>query len=78
MNITLKSIPANLHARLRDSAKRNGRSLNAEITAILEKSCMAHAADRADLLERIRQTRHSLGLSFNADEIASARKEGRA
>ena len=78
MNITLKSIPESLHARLRDSAKRNGRSLSAEITSILEKSCMSTPADRRDLLERIRQTRDSLGMVFSADDIATSRKEGRA
>ena len=36
MTITLKNIPAGLHARLRDSAARNRRSLNSEILARLE------------------------------------------
>ena len=78
MNITIKSIPATLHERLRDSAKRNGRSLNAEITSILERACMASLSDRRELLDRIRQTRDSLRASFTADEVADARKEGRA
>lgn len=78
MNITLKSIPMTLHSRLRDAAKRNGRSLSAEITAILEKECMAYPADKSDLLEKIRRTRSALGTNFEADEIARFRKDGRA
>ena len=77
MNMTLKSIPKALHLRLKEVAKRNGRSLNAEITGILEKSCMAYPADKSDLLEKIRQTRASLGIRFNVGEIATSRKEGR-
>ena len=34
--LTLKNIPADLHARLKASAERNRRSLNSEILARLE------------------------------------------
>jgi len=35
MNVTLKSVPKRLHTRLREAAKRNGRSLNTEAIAAL-------------------------------------------
>jgi plasmid stability protein len=41
--LTLKNIPADLHARLKASAERNRRSLNSEILARLE--AMGNAAD---------------------------------
>jgi hypothetical protein len=36
--LTLKNVPADLHARLKASAERNRRSLNSEILARLESS----------------------------------------
>jgi len=36
LNLTLKNIPKNLHARLKESAARNRRSLNSEILTRLE------------------------------------------
>ena len=36
LNLTLKNIPKDLHARLRESAEKNRRSLNSEILARLE------------------------------------------
>ncbi|TAN47798.1 MAG: Arc family DNA-binding protein [Betaproteobacteria bacterium] len=36
LNLTLKNIPKELHARLRQSAEKNRRSLNSEILARLE------------------------------------------
>jgi plasmid stability protein len=45
MTITLKNIPPGLHARLRDSAARNRRSLNSEILARLEADIARPARD---------------------------------
>ena len=45
MTITLKSIPPALHARLRESAVRNRRSLNSEILARLEADVSRPARD---------------------------------
>jgi antitoxin FitA len=44
--LTLKNIPKALHARLKDSAERNRRSLNSEILARLEKDLVAPTIDR--------------------------------
>jgi hypothetical protein len=40
--VTLKNIPADLHARLKASAERNRRSLNSEILARLESGGALH------------------------------------
>lgn len=46
LTLTLKNIPKNLHARLKDSAERNRRSLNSEILARLESEFSAPVVDR--------------------------------
>ena len=47
LNLTLKKIPRTLHARLKESASRNRRSLNSEILARLESDIAAPVLDRA-------------------------------
>ena len=44
--LTLKNIPADLHARLKASAERNRRSLNSEILARLESGGNQAPVDR--------------------------------
>ena len=46
LNITLKNIPKDLHARLKESAEKNQRSLNSEILARLESQLDVPAVDR--------------------------------
>lgn len=43
--LTLKNIPKTLHARLRQSAEKNRRSLNSEILARLESELVAPTID---------------------------------
>lgn len=50
--LTLKNIPDELHARLKESAERNRRSLNSEILIRLES---AFAAPVVDVREHVRQ-----------------------
>jgi plasmid stability protein len=45
LNLTLKNIPAELHARLKASADANRRSLNREILALLEAQLEAPVTD---------------------------------
>lgn len=51
-NLTLKNIPDELHARLKESAERNRRSLNSEILIRLES---AFTAPVVDVREHARQ-----------------------
>ena len=46
MKLELKNIPPDLHALLKESARRNGRSLNSEILARLERGFAAEIVDR--------------------------------
>ena len=45
LTITLKNIPEDLHAMLKESAERNRRSLNSEILARLERELTAPTID---------------------------------
>ncbi len=49
LNLTLKNIPKEVHALLKDSAEKNRRSLNSEILARLERDISAPKVDRARL-----------------------------
>ena len=44
-NLILKNIPKDLHARLKESAEKNRRSLNSEILARLESDFAAPVVD---------------------------------
>jgi hypothetical protein len=46
LTLTLKNIPKDLHAMLKESAERNRRSLNSEILARLERDLAAPTFDR--------------------------------
>jgi F420-0:gamma-glutamyl ligase-like protein len=47
LNLTLKNIPKDLHARLKESAEKNRRSLNSEILTRLEAEFSAPVIDIA-------------------------------
>jgi len=49
LTLTLKNIPKEIHARLKESAAKNRRSLNSEILARLERDVSAPTVDRAKL-----------------------------
>lgn len=53
-NLTLKNIPQNLHAMLKECAARNRRSLNSEILARLERDIAAPKVDRARLARTLK------------------------
>ncbi len=49
LTLTLKNIPEEVHAVLKESAEKNRRSLNSEILARLERDVSAPKVDRARL-----------------------------
>ena len=53
--LTLKNIPARLHAELKESAQRNRRSLNSEILTRLERGVAAPKVDRAKLARELKE-----------------------
>jgi len=58
--ITLKDIPPDVHAALKERAGRNGRSLNKEVLACLEKSVSATPVNPNDMLCEIRAHRSTM------------------
>ena len=52
--LTLKNIPDSLHARLKESAQKNRRSLNSEILARLESEVSAPKVDRVRLARELK------------------------
>jgi hypothetical protein len=54
LTLTLKNIPTYLHARLKESAEKNRRSLNSEILTRLERDVAAPKIDRAKLARELK------------------------
>jgi hypothetical protein len=62
LTLTLKHIPADLHARLKASAAKNRRSLNSEILTRLERDVAAPRVDRGKLAAQLRAFTEALPL----------------
>ena len=79
MNITLKTVPKRLHLRLKEAARRNGRSLNTEAIAALEREYLSKPLDAGSFLADLRQLRERFPLSagLSATELKTAIREGR-
>jgi hypothetical protein len=79
MNVTLKSVPKQLHTRLKEAAQRNGRSLNTEAIAALEREYLPVRLDPHEHLELIRTTRaqYPIRRVFTPKELKAAINEGR-
>ncbi|MDA8107698.1 MAG: Arc family DNA-binding protein [Betaproteobacteria bacterium] len=54
LTLTLKNIPKELHARLKQAADRNRRSLNSEILVRLESEFAAPTVDAETLARRLK------------------------
>lgn len=75
---TLKDIPEPLYERIRESADRSRRSINAEILRRLERSLMSERIDPHAFLASVRARRESGELPWIEDEdLRRARESGR-
>lgn len=79
MNVTLKSVPKRLHTRLKEAAQRNGRSLNTEAIAALEREYLPVRLDPQTFLSDLRQLgeRFPVGRGLSPAELKAAIHEGR-
>ena len=77
LNLTLKNIPAELHARLKASAEANRRSLNREILARLEAQLEVPVVDVAAELHALEGFVESLPPVDHA-RVSRYRNAGRA
>lgn len=78
-NITLKNIPDDLYAKIKDSAKRNRRSINNEMIIWMERAAgIVTSIDVEGRIARARALRSQVqGFIANADELTKAKNEGR-
>jgi Arc-like DNA binding domain len=68
------NVPASVLRTLRNRARHNRRSMQKEITSILEEA----ALDRASLAQQIRTTHSRLDAKMTLSELHEAIEEGRA
>jgi len=84
--MTIRNLPDELHARLKEQAKRNRRSLNQEVIAELEAAPgfpdlpneEARKKARAEeLITKVNELRKGMSRFMTAGEIDAAIEEGR-
>ena len=76
--ITLKNIPDEIYASLKQAAEVHHRSINSEVIACLERVLMPARPSAEEHLARARQIRDTLGAqAFSAADIAAAIEQGR-
>jgi antitoxin FitA len=66
--ITVRKLPAETHQALKDRAKRNSRSTEAEIRAILNDTAAAEKVGLGTALYRLGRKYHDLDLDFERDK----------
>jgi plasmid stability protein len=77
--LTLKNIPDEIYARLKESAATNRRSLNSEAIVCLESVLSPTKVSVAERLARARELRGGIGKGdFRAAEIDKLKRQGRA
>ena len=75
LNLTLKNVPAELHAQLKARAESNRRSLNREIMTLLEAQIEAPAVDVAS--EQVQLERFVAAHGYDAIAVPAARDRRR-
>ena len=76
VNFTVKNMSAKIHKFLKSQAKKNRRSINSEILALLEERCREKERV-ADFLKAADDIRNSLDFTTTPEEIDRAIDEGR-
>ena len=77
LTLTLKNIPRDLHAMLKESAERNRRSLNSEILVRLESDFAAPAVDPEAYAKELKTFAARLPRVEHA-RVARYKRQGRA
>lgn len=76
-NVTIKDLPAELHQRLKEKAKRNRRSLNAEVITLLEASMEPRKVNVDEILAAARAVRSQVKRELSDQEISRMKRQGR-
>jgi len=76
--LTIKNIPEELYARLKQQAEINRRSLNSEVIMCIERAVSPHRVDTEELLRRARRLREkSAQYTITDHEFTAAKRAGR-
>jgi len=76
--ITVKNIPPEIYARLKQSAQANHRSINSEIIACVERAVSSQPLDPSTILSRARSLREKTAEYLITDEdFTQAKNAGR-
>ena len=76
-NVTIKDLPAQLHERLKENAKMNRRSLNAEVITLLEAAVEPRKVNVDEILAAARAVRSQVKRELTDQEINRMRRQGR-
>jgi plasmid stability protein len=76
-SVTVKNLPAEVHERLKSRAAAHGRSLNAEILAVLKAAVVSERVDAEALLARARELREGVKGRLTDAELRRMRESGR-
>jgi plasmid stability protein len=76
--LTIKNLPSELYTRLKTQAKKNHRSINSEVIAVLEQALSIPPIDVEATLERTSKLRElTADYVVSAEEIENMINEGR-
>lgn len=75
--LTLKGIPDDLYARLKQTAEVHRRSLNNEAISVLETVLLPRKATASERIARARALRSDLKAEFSASDIDAHKRQGR-
>lgn len=77
-SITIRDIPEDLYARIKELAAANRRSINSELIVVIERGVAAQPLDPESFLAEVRQLREStLDYVISDDELNEWKREGR-
>jgi plasmid stability protein len=77
--VTVKNIPDDLYARLKEVAARNRRSINSEIIVCIERNLVHQKVTAEEILDRARRIRAAVRPTrLTIEQIDDAKREGRA
>lgn len=71
-NITIKNIPDEVYALIKESAKLNRRSINNEVIYRLERNLLPHHVNEEEIRYRAQKMRSQANGSLTAEEINAA------
>jgi len=77
VSLTLKDIPPEVHRRLKERARRNGRSLLSEAMTCLQQVVLSERVDVDELIARATTLREQAAVYLTEAELSKAKREGR-